>query len=95
VAKISEPGLIFFILTKNHGYTLEALFDAVARLGTLDDPEHYKAVLRGAIPLDRDDEGLEAVEVGIDLATIYPHFDRMIGEYEIRRAKEYFADWCC
>ncbi len=80
-----------FVLTRDHGFTMESLFDIVTRLGTVDDPEHYKAVMRGDIPLDRDDEGLEAVDLSTDMSALYQHFERAIGGYEIRRSRDYFA----
>ena len=47
--------------------------------------------MRGEIPLDRDDEGLDAVGLSVDLSAIYLHFERAIGDYEIRRSQDYFA----
>lgn len=52
---------------------------------------HYKAVLRGIIPIGRDDEGLKPVAAAADLATTYSNFDQATGEYEIRWAKDYFT----
>ena len=77
-----------FILTRNHGFTMESLFDSVTRLAKLDDPEHHKAVMRGEIPFDRNDEGLEPVGMATDTSAIYQHFDHLIGEYEIRRSRD-------
>lgn len=80
------------ILIRDHGYTLDRLFETVRELGTVDDPEHYKAVLRGEIPLDRDDEGLEPVGLAIDIETIYAAFNAAIDEYEIAQARAFFRE---
>lgn len=79
-----------YTLNKAHGYSLEELFKVVTELGTVDDPEHYKAILRGEIPLDRDDEGLEAVEVIDGYDVMYRHFNQVIDEYEVEVAKKHF-----
>lgn len=63
----------------------QLIHDATAYGGN-DDPEYYKAVLRGEIPLDADDEGLESVGVTTDLDTLYAFFDREISLMEIEQA---------
>lgn len=75
-----------FILAKEHGYTIAQLLHDAATYGTNDDPEYYKAVLRGEIPLDIDDEGLEPVGVTTDLNVIYSFFDTQISLIEIDEA---------
>jgi DNA-binding XRE family transcriptional regulator len=75
-----------FILAKEHGYTIAQLLHDAATYGTNDDPEYYKAVLRGEIPLDIDDEGLEPVGVATDLNVIYSFFDTQISLIEIDEA---------
>jgi hypothetical protein len=80
-----------YTLMRDHGYTLDELFATVKELGVVDDPEHYKAVMRGEIPLDKDDEGLEPVEVTATIETVYAHFQRWLAEYETERAHRYFA----
>lgn len=75
-----------FILSKAHGYrTSQLLHDAIS-YGTNNDPEYYKAVLRGEVPLDADDEGLEPVGVKATLAEIYHYFDTEISLLEIAEA---------
>lgn len=80
-----------YILVRDHGYTLDALFTTVKELGAVDDPEHYKAVMRGEIPLDEDDEGLEPVDVAATIETVYAHFQRWLAEYETERAHRFFS----
>lgn len=75
-----------FVLSKEHGYpVLQLLHDAVT-YGTNNDPEYYKAVLRGEIPLDDEDEGLEPVGVMASLKEIYNYFDTGISRIEVEEA---------
>lgn len=79
-----------YILMREQNYTLKALFSVVKELGTVDDPEHYKAIIRGEIPLDDDDEGLEAVDLNTDLEQVYKYFNHEVDEYETAIARDYF-----
>lgn len=75
-----------FVLARDHGYAVTDLLHDAVTYGTNDDPEYYKAVLRGEIPLDADDEGLEPVGVNTDLDVIYSFFDAQISLIEIEEA---------
>jgi len=79
-----------YILMRDQNYTLDALFSVVKKLGTIDDPEHYKAIMRGEIPLDDEDEGLEAVDLNAGLEQMYIYFRQTIDEYETTQARDYF-----
>lgn len=79
-----------YVLMRDQNYTLEALFSIVKELGTLDDPEYYKAIMRGEIPLDDDDEGLEAVDLNTGLKQVYEYFNLVIDEYETAMARDHF-----
>ncbi len=79
-----------YVLMHDHDYTLSKLFSTVKELGTVDDPEHYKAIMRGEIPLDKDDEGLQAVEPGTNHEQIIQYFIHEIDEYETELAYNYF-----
>ena len=79
-------------LCLDHNYTMEELFSVVTDLGTVDDPEYYKAVMRGETPLDADDEGLERVGLEHAEEDIYAYFTQEIEQYEIRLAREYFMN---
>lgn len=79
------------ILVRDYGYSLEQLFDTVTRLGTVDDPEAYKAIMRGETPLDSDDEGLEPVHVTSDINGVYAYFNEIIDRYEIDLARRAFS----
>ena len=76
-----------YILIRDHRYTIEDLFVTVETLGIINDPEHYKAILRGMIPLDDEDEGLEAVEISSGLEQAYLTFNQLIDEYETELAR--------
>ncbi len=79
-----------YVLMRDQNYTPEALFTMVKELGTIDDPEHYKAIMRGEIPLDVDDEGLEAVDLNTGLKQVYEFFNLVIDEYETAVARDHF-----
>lgn len=71
------------VLMRDHGYTPEALFDTVARLADeAQDGEIERLILRGLIPLDKEDEGLESVSVATTMPEIYTFFDARLTEYE-------------
>jgi predicted nucleotidyltransferase component of viral defense system len=71
------------VLMRDHGYTLEALFDTVARLADdTQDGENERLVLRGLIPLDPRDEGLQAVGVTLAMSDIYSFFNTRLTDYE-------------
>lgn len=80
-----------YSLNREHGYTMAELLKVVSEFGTVNDPEHYKAILRGEIPLDGDDEGLEAVEIINGNDAMYRHFNQVIDEYEVELARNHFS----
>ena len=71
------------VLMRDYGYTIEAFFDTIARVadGT-QDGEMERLILRGLIPLDKRDEGLDAVGVSISMREIYVFFDARLTERE-------------
>lgn len=75
-----------YILVKDHGYTTEQLLHDAITYGTNNDVEYHKAVLRGEIPLDADDEGLDQVGVKTALHKIYGFFDKEISRIEVEQA---------
>jgi predicted nucleotidyltransferase component of viral defense system len=73
------------ILMRNHGYTVESLFDNVLRLADgAQDGETERLILRGLIPIDQRDEGLQAVNVAVTTADMYAFFDERLREHEVR-----------
>jgi len=79
------------MLMKDYDYRVEEAMKLVRNLGHNDDPEYYKAVMTGSIPLDKEDEGLDAVDVAVTLDDMYAFFDTCIAGYEQRLAEEYFS----
>ena len=79
-----------YVLMREHNYPINKLFSNVRELGTVDDPEYYKTIMRGEIPLDADDEGLEAVELNINYEQIIKYFNHEIDEYETGLACDHF-----
>ena len=79
-----------YILMRDHDYTMSSLNTVVKELSTLDDLEHYKAVMRREIPLDKDDEGLEAVGLESEPEKMYDYYKEVINKYEVELAREHF-----
>lgn len=71
------------VLMRDHAYTPEALFDTVMRWADgAQDGEVERLILRGLIPLDKRDEGLESIGVDMPLSEIYQFFNTRLTEYE-------------
>ena len=70
-------------LMRDCNFTIEAFFDTINRLadGT-QDGEMERLILRGLIPLDKRDEGLDAVGVAVSMNEIYAFFDRRLTDHE-------------
>ena len=77
-------------LTKDHGYTLDDIFSAVAAYQPIrnKDPEHFKSVATGLMPLDKDDEGFSSINLNVKLDEIFKYFKRLIDEYEVRMVNQ-------
>lgn len=75
------------VLVRDHGYSVAKLLDDAQTYGTIDDPEYYKSVLRGDIPLDADDEGLEPIGIRVSPAEIHAFFEEHISRLEIDEAE--------
>jgi predicted nucleotidyltransferase component of viral defense system len=73
------------VLMRDHNYTIDAFFETVYRLadGT-QDGEMERLILRGLIPLDKRDEGLDAVGIGVSINEIYAFFDTRLTDHEAR-----------
>jgi len=48
--------------------------------------------MTGVIPLDKNDEGLEPVDIVIDINDIYHFFDHLFAEHDIQRAAEFYLE---
>ncbi len=80
------------ILVKDYSLTLDNINLFVKTLGHIDDPEHYRAVLTGIIPIDTNDEGLNSVNINIDINTIYQFFDVLYKEQDIKKTSEFYLN---
>lgn len=78
------------ILIRDYGFSIAEALVIVENLGTNNDPEYYKAVMTGKIPLDAEDEGLATVSVKISIDAIYEFFKNAIEHYEISIAADYW-----
>jgi len=78
------------VLTKDHGYTLEEIFAAIDLYQPIrnKDPEHFKSVVTGVIPLDKNDEGFASIQLNVKMADIYKYFKKLINDYEIRAVQQ-------
>ncbi len=76
--------------TRDHGYTLDGIFDAIAAYQPIrnKDPEHFKSVVTGVIPLDKHDEGFSSIHLNVKMDEIYKHFKKLINDYEIRTVQQ-------
>ena len=74
------------VLTRDHGYTLDDIFAAIEAYQPIrnNDPEHFKSVVTGLIPLDKNDEGFSSIHLNVKMDEIYKYFKKLINDYEIR-----------
>ena len=78
------------VLVRDHGYCISEILHNAQTLGINNDPEYYKAVMTGKIPLDKEDEGLEAVGVKVVMPEIYAFFRKAVSECEIEISTQFF-----
>lgn len=70
-------------LMKSHNYRLESFFANISQYADgSTDGETERLILRGLIPIDKRDEGLDSVNVAMPLAEIYSFFNEQLIEYE-------------
>lgn len=74
------------------GKSIADILEEGQRASPMTSPDHAKAVLRGSIPLDEDDEGFEAIDVNITIETIFQEFMTLISDYEIELARRRYLD---
>lgn len=82
------------VLTSDHGYSLEDIFKAIDRCQPIrnKDPEYFKSVVTGVIPLDKNDEGFSSIELNVKMTEIYKHFKKLINDYEIKAIQRLHSD---
>lgn len=78
------------LLTRDHGYTLARIFAAIDAYQPIrhKDPEHFKSVVTGVIPLDKNDEGFASIHLRVKMNAIYKYFNQLINDYEISAVKQ-------
>lgn len=78
------------VLTRDHGYTLEDIFAAIDAYQPFrnKDPEHFKSVVTGVIPVDKDDEGFSSIHLNVRMDEIYKYFKKLINDYEVRTVQQ-------
>ena len=74
------------VLTRDHGYGLNDIFAAIDTYQPIrnKDTEHFKRVVTGAIPVDKNDEGFSSIQLNVKMTEIYKHFKKLINDYEIQ-----------
>lgn len=78
------------VLTRDHGYTLEDIFAAIDAYQPIrnKDPEHFKSVVTGVIPLDKNDEGFSSIHLNVKMDALYKYFKKLINDFEIRAVQQ-------
>lgn len=79
------------VLMKDYSFSIADAFSIIKKMGHLDDVEHYRSVMTGVMPLDKNDPGLLAVKVGINISQIYHYFENQFEDYDIQMAKKVFS----
>jgi Nucleotidyl transferase AbiEii toxin, Type IV TA system len=71
------------ILMQSHAYSMDSFFANIRQYADdSTDGETERLILRGLIPIDKRDEGLEAVNVKVSLPEIYSFFNERLIEHE-------------
>lgn len=73
------------LLSRDHGYTLAHMLSAVDAYQPArhKDPEHFKNVVTGIMPLDANDEGFASIQLNVRLNDIYKYFKKLVNDYEV------------
>ncbi|MBM4311727.1 MAG: nucleotidyl transferase AbiEii/AbiGii toxin family protein [Deltaproteobacteria bacterium] len=78
-------------LFRDHGYSLPECSYYVENFGTNNDFEFFKAVMRGEIPLDKEDEAYRLLHESMRLEDVYSFFREKINAYEVELARQLFS----
>ena len=78
------------VLTRDHGYTLKDAFAAIAAYQPVrhQDPEHFKSVLTGLVPLNKEDEGFASIQLHSKMKDIYQYFKKLLNAYEVQAVSD-------
>jgi hypothetical protein len=77
------------VLIRDHGYTLDHIFAAIEAYQPIrnKNPEHFKRVATGVVPLDKGDEGFSSIHLNVKLNVIYKYFQKLINDHETRSVR--------
>lgn len=77
------------VLTRDCGYTLKDVFLAIEAYQPARnrDPEHFKSVVTGIIPLDKNDEGFFSINLDVKIEDVYKYFRKLVNEHEMQLAQ--------
>lgn len=77
------------VLTRDHGFTLSDVFAAIEAYQPMrdKDPEHFKSVVTGIIPLDKHDEGFASIHLNVKIEDIHRYFMDLVNRFEIGLTK--------
>jgi len=78
------------MLLEHLNYNLDHVFSVIEAYLPFrhKNPEHFKCVSTGLIPLDTDDEGFESIHLKVEMDHIYNYFKKLIDAHEIRVARQ-------
>lgn len=78
------------LLTRDHCCTLKDIFAAIDAQQPIrhKNPEHFKCVVTGMIPVDENDEGFSSLSLNGKMDEIYTHFKKLVNDYEVTVAQE-------
>jgi len=78
------------VLTRDHGYTLQDIFAAIDSYQPIrhKDPEYFKSVVTGIVPLEISDEGFSSIHLNVKMDAVYKYFKKLINGYEIRAVQQ-------
>ncbi len=73
------------VLIRDSGYSLSDVFSAIEAYQPIRnrDPEHFKSVVIGVIPLDKNDEGFASINLNVRVEDVYKYFKNLVNDYEI------------
>ena len=77
------------VLTRDQGYSIEQIIAAINTYQPLrdKDPERFKSVVTGIIPLDKNDEGFSSIHLKVKITDVYKYFKKMVDDYEVNLVK--------
>jgi Nucleotidyl transferase AbiEii toxin, Type IV TA system len=78
------------VLTRDCGYSLSDVFSTIEAYQPIRnrDPEYFKSVVIGVIPLDKNDEGFASINLNVTIEDVYKYFKSLVNDYEIDLTKK-------